>query len=503
MKLLKKALVLCMVFVFMVPMFASAEELPAISVLIPCDSAIPAADAPVPAEIAKRAGVNVNWNFVALADHETKLNAYIASNDLPDIFVAGNSLAVDLISHGKLLDMRPLLEEHGANVLADGENKYNFGINQKGAVYGLPVQISYPWAMGVRRDWMENLGYDVAEGSMMEMDISTFTQLMIDFAQNDPDGDGENDTFGFCAEDGSAGMFTPIFAAFGIPLQGWDSMYYDAEAGECYSVLQHPRFAEAMETFRTLYQTGGMDREFAAVADASTEFGYLWNSTAGGASWSPAGTTNNWVSRYTEEGVDENSFIYLNITDDNGENGGYYVGYSASWVCVSASCENPEAAIQLINYLYSVEGDTLAYLGIEGTHYQWTNKEAEDFEYIGIYKEDLTNQRTDGGWIVWSRIHGDNNFELRNLTQITVDCINYAKQHPFDNLAIIRNSQPAVQSEIGSNRHNIVRDAFANMVVFEGDLNEMYADYLAEYEAINGNLYNEQFTEIYKEENGL
>ena len=480
---------------------ALADDLPVVTMLISCDSAIPAEDAPVPTEIGKQTGIDLRVNFVAQGDYQSKLNAYIASGDLPDIFAAGDSLVSELVGYGAILDLRPLLEEYGQNVLADGEAKYSFGVNKDGAIYALPQRMGYPAAMAVRRDWMRNLGYEVGDESVIEMDIETFKQLMVDFAQKDPDGDGVDDTYGMTAEDSSAMMFTTVFAAYGIPLRGWNSMYYDEEAGQCYSVLQHPRFVEAMETFRYLYQNGGMDREFAAVSDASTEFSFLWNSTAGAASWSPAGMTNNWVPRYTEEGVDENSFVYVNITDVDGTGGGYYIGYTG-WLCVSATAKNPEACVKLIDYLYSKEGGTLAYLGIEGVHYQWIDKENEKFEYIGKAKEDITNQRTDGGWIIWQQIQGDDNFELRTLTQITVDVINYAKEHQFTNLAIIRNSQPAIDAEIGSNRSDIVMRAFGNMGVAEGDLQPLYESFLAEYEAIGGNIYNEQFTEIYKAETG-
>ena len=481
---------------------ALGDDLPVITMLISCDSAIPAEDAPVPMEIARQAGVELHVNFVAQADHESKLNAYIASGELPDIFRASDSLVTELVSYGAILDLRPLLEQYGEHILADGEAKYSFGVNKNGSIYALPGRMSYPWAMAVRRDWMRNLGYEVGDESVIEMDIEAFKQLMVDFAQKDPDQDGVDDTFGITAEDGSIGMFTPIFAAYGIPAQSWASMYYDEEAGQCYSILQHPRFVEAMETFRYLYQNGGMDREFAAVSDASTEFSFLWNSTAGAAAWSPAGMTNNWVPRYTEEGVDENSFVYVNITDVDGTGGGYYIGYTG-WLCVSAAAKYPEACVKLIDFLYTKEGGTLAYLGIEGVHYQWIDKENEKFEYIGKAKEDITNQRTDGGWIIWQQIQGDDNFELRTLTQITVDVINFAKAHQFTNLAIIRNSLPEINKEIGSNRTDIIMRAFANMVVAEGDLEPLYESFLAEYEAIGGNIYNEQFTEIYKAETGI
>ena len=384
MKVLNKVLTVLLAIALLVPVFAATaeEEMPVITMLVSLDAANPPEDAPIVQAIREASGVDLQPIYVPITEAATKLSARIASGDLPDIFATDTVVATELIGYGALLDMAPYLEEYGQNILADGTARLEFGVNANGSVYALPRQMSYPWCMSVRRDWMRNLGYEVGDESVIEMPIDEFKQLMYDFTHGDPDQDGKDDTFGFCAEDASSGMFAPIFTAYGIPVRGWDSMYYDEETGTCKSIIKHPRFQEALELMQYFYQNGCMDTEFAVVADASTEFAYLWNSTAGAAAWSPVGMTNNWVSRYTEEGVDENSFVYVNITDNDGANGGYIVNYSG-WVCVSAACKNPEAAIKLIDFMYSKDGGTMTYLGIEGMHYQWIDQENEKFT-LGI-----------------------------------------------------------------------------------------------------------------------
>ena len=502
MKVLNKVLTVLLAIALLVPVFAATaeEEMPVITMLVSLDAANPPEDAPIVQAIREASGVDLQPIYVPITEAATKLSARIASGDLPDIFATDTVVATELIGYGALLDMAPYLEEYGQNILADGTARLEFGVNTNGAVYALPRSMSYPWCMSVRRDWMRNLGYEVGDESVIEMPIDEFKQLMYDFTHGDPDQDGKDDTFGFCAEDSSVGMFAPIFTAYGIPVQNWGSMYYDEEAGVCKSIIKHPRFQEALELMQYFYQNGCMDTEFAVVADASTEFAYLWNSTAGAAAWSPAGMTNNWVSRYTEEGVDENSFVYVNITDNNGANGGFIVNYSG-WVCVSAACKNPEAAIKLIDFMYSKDGGTMTYLGIEGMHYQWIDQENEKFEYIGKYT-DIANQRTDGGWILWNIVHADDNFELRTLTPITVDVINYAKEHQMANAAVIY-STPAIANELGSTLTDVVMKLFANATVAEGDITDLYNQYVAEYDSIGGLTYEEQFTELYKAEKGL
>lgn len=480
---------------------AAAEEMPVITILMGCDAEIPTEDAQIVQALREATGVDIQPLYVNTADRESRLSAYIASGDLPDIFQCSSATATELISYGALLDMSPYMEEYGQNILADGEARLQFGINSDGAIYGLPHNMSYPWCMAVRRDWMQNLGYEVGDEYVIEMPIDEFKQLMYDFTYGDPDGDGVDDTFGLCMEDSSPGMVAPIFTAYGIPLSGYGSLYYDTEEDVCKSIAKHPNFLEAMETLRYFYQNGCMDTEFAVVADASTEFQYLWNGTAGAASWSPAGMTNNWLARYTEEDVDENSFVYINITDNNGENGGYVVSYNGSWVCVSAASEHPEAAIHYMDYLYTEEGGALAYAGIEGVHYQWTDKDAYQFEYINEFT-DISKQRADGGWLFWNQVHPDDNFELKTLTPITSAAVLYAKEHQMDN-AVIYYGVPEIALELGSTHTDVIMEMICNMIVAEGDITEMYNSYIAEYDSVGGLTLEEQATEIWKAENGI
>lgn len=505
MKSSTKLLAFLLALVMLIPMSAMAEERPTISVFVPSDSAIPTEEASVPKAIGDAIGVNLDCIYVSRADASSKLSAMIAAGTLPDVFHIDAITARDLITYGAVLDMHDLIYSQAPNIVADGEERLKIGINTNGAIYGLPQSMSYPQMMAVRRDYMAKCGVEVPDGDVMDMNLSDFKQLMIDFAQKDPDGNGKDDTFGFCFEDSSMGMISTILGAYGLPIGGnWDAYYYDEAAGECFSILKHPGFLTAAKDFRELYKHGGFDPEFATVADATTEFGFLWNGTAGAASWSPAGMTNNWRSRYTQEGVDENSFIYVNIIDDETKtNGGYVIAYNNHWVMISANCKNPEAAIKFLDYMYSEEGGTLAYLGIEGVHYEWTDKETLQYKYLNQYAEDITNQRSDGGYLLWQEFHNDNNFELRSLTPITVEAINFAKAHQTQNGVIVYTT-PACASEIGTTTRDTVMQCFANLIVAEEDqIDAMYQQYVDKFNTIGGRTYEQELTAIYKAENGI
>ena len=63
-----------------------------------------------------------------------------------------------------------------------------------------------------------------------------------------------------------------------------------------------------------------------------------------------------------------------------------YPNMMQGWV-VSSTCENPEAAIRLMDYLYTQEGDELTYLGVEGLMYEWVDEENDVCRRLGDGEE--------------------------------------------------------------------------------------------------------------------
>ena len=84
---------------------------------------------------------------------------------------------------------------------------------------------------------------------------------------------------------------------------------------------------------------------------------------------------------------------------------------------VSSTCENPEAAIRLMDYLYTQEGDELTYLGVEGLMYEWVDEESRVCRRLGEYTDDAIH-RANGGYTYWLKLIEDN-CEYRTLNTLT------------------------------------------------------------------------------------
>ncbi|MEA4906005.1 MAG: extracellular solute-binding protein [Anaerolineaceae bacterium] len=170
--------------------------------------------------------LNINLKLVLLpstqADQDTKINAAGASNSLPDLFMVNRDTWYKLVQAGliaKVDDLLPLMPVRTETHYSDVDR--NKLVTIDGAMYGLPDPGAMPSTDGlvIRQDWLDKLGLE------SPTTLDEFMEVAQAFTFDDPDGNGKNDTYGFCGFiDGSglsqAGLgprFDFIYGAYGVP----------------------------------------------------------------------------------------------------------------------------------------------------------------------------------------------------------------------------------------------------------------------------------------------
>ncbi len=156
------------------------------------------------------------------ADQDTKINAAAAANNLPDVFMVNRDpVLYKLVQQGlvapvdKLLPLMPVrTKDHYSN---PDRNKL---ATWDGVMYGLPDPGTLPHIDGlvIRKDWLDKLNLK-APTTMDE-----FLDVAKAFTEKDPDGNGKNDTYGFCAYIEGAGLaraglgtrFDWAYGAYGV-----------------------------------------------------------------------------------------------------------------------------------------------------------------------------------------------------------------------------------------------------------------------------------------------
>ena len=161
---------------------------------------------------------------VDLSQADTKLSTAIMSGDYPDVFRIKGSEYQNMVESGAIADISEVFEKYASDELKEYMN-YDGGmalgsLYVDGALYGLP-KVTDPYSsahmMWIRQDWLDNLGLKVPT-TMDELKDVAYA-----FTYNDPDGDGQNNTYGLALDginvlNDSVGNMAPIFEAFGVYL---------------------------------------------------------------------------------------------------------------------------------------------------------------------------------------------------------------------------------------------------------------------------------------------
>jgi len=483
---LSLVLALCLALaIFAMP--ANAEEEIVISYLCGNSGNTAADDNLVVKEMEKRLGFKIN--MIQNSDVDAKLSALIAAQDLPDVFSIGYSDAVDMIAENMIIPVDDLLEEYGPNILDEiGDTlKMNAINNINGKTYAMHTNYQNPVCNYMfRLDWLEALDME------MPTDLDELYDVLYAFTYGDPDGNGVDDTVGTILTVTNTRVWEPIFGAFGIAFEANTLL----EDGTVTTYMKDEHYLECVEYIRRLYQDGLIDPEFATMP-SMTAYEALWNGRCGAFAFQSLGITNNWYpGRYTFEVPEDPAdlFGYTLLTGPYGDSGmpRRYPSTQGGFV-ISASCEHPEQAMQLIDFMFSEEGDELTYMGVEGVMWEWVDEANGKYRRLPGYEDD-TAHRNAGGFVF--NCHAPaNNAELKLLNKHTQDAQAFDRAHAFD-WPNIETTLPA-DTEYGATLEQITIECLAQLIVTDGDVEAEYAAFVERWENEGGLVWEAQATEAY------
>lgn len=489
----KRVVLLCLMVVISLPVFSAGKteslEKPAIPAKITWmlyGDNTPTKDNSVIRALEEKFGIELTIIYVPEGDYMSKLNTLIAARNLPDIFwMNGKKLdAVDFRDQGMLLKLDQLLEKYGEHILQEvGDELSKAPVNQGDGTYALiPGSLNYTSNLAVRTDWLKALNMQ------MPNNLDELYDVIYAFANNDPDGNGKKDTIGYVGTMASMRTFEHIFGAYGICVE----MPYLMKDGTVTTYMKAPLYLDAIKYLRKLYQNGLLDPDFVTMPLMSS-FEKLWTGRTGMFDFQNVGITNNWMpGRYTEPVPP--TFGFTVIAGPGGKGGAVkqyprYTYYNA----IASTSKHPEKAMQLLDYLYSQEGDDLTYLGIEGLHYEWVDQPNGKFKLLGKFT-DLATYRSDGAFVLnhmWPLL----NAEVRTLNKQTQEGQAYAREHSLDYPNIIASLKST--GEFGSTLNDITKEAFAQLIVTKGNLETEYRNFVERWNHEGGLAYEKEATEAY------
>ncbi|CAI6085733.1 extracellular solute-binding protein [Cohnella sp. JJ-181] len=323
--------------------------------------------------------LNINLKVAFSADSSTdaynnKLNAIIASGDLPDVFKTQDAnVFLQLAQNGQLADLTEVFDKYASDSLKAYKERFadSFkGATIDGKLYAIPRmndnfhEAPFLW---IRDDWLKNTN------SQPPKTIEEMVALAEKFATGDPDGDGVNgNTYGLALNKdlikAGHGSILGLAAAFGVP--GYDeSVFYRGADGKMTFSWIQPGMKDALAQLADMYKKGLINKEFTA----KNESALVEDITSGKIGMAYG---NNWGTWYPYNNVYKKDGVIVRpyaIPTKAGID--YKVGIESNAVgqmtMVSKDFKNPEAAIKILN-LYD---ETVNYSSKEDYEKYWANEQ--------------------------------------------------------------------------------------------------------------------------------
>ncbi|MBQ4226656.1 MAG: extracellular solute-binding protein [Clostridia bacterium] len=516
--------------------FSPAEEAPTKITVAgymfgPIDDAKDVVTPAVEKMLLEKHGINVDIEveYVEYANYSEIMAPRLAGGTAPDVFLALSSNTLDTYYDQGVIaswdvdffkenapDVWAFVENGGVN--GDLASQFDMWLEyatkdgKMVVVPSLKPDGNRPYKTLIYRgDWIEKLG--VTE---LPKTVDDFVDLMYAFTDDDPDGDGENDTYGMSL----TGM-KALFGAYGMSngFLGGSSYWYE-DNGELINPDVSEKSKEVLSILTEMYAHGAIDPEY--VKGKESADGAYWAASAGlinglyGASANASidhfrlkevlGDNGGPVAQtYWQVNGDDATFVYApwpaGPDGDYGWAVGYAVAVSESAVYNKALEEDPEKLALIFQIMNAFATDDELYMlaawGIEGEQYNVVDGKP-------VRNANLTNADLNevGVWGCRSLYGADRAFsELAYNLAFYNDAaianrLNYFKLDQYNSyiqnaVSVTLPSEGALLTDL-----NTLRDEYYNAVIHgEKDLEGDWDAYVADYMAIGGQQLHDEANE--------
>ncbi|AWB45502.1 sugar ABC transporter substrate-binding protein [Paenibacillus sp. CAA11] len=306
----------------------------------------------------------ITFNWVPDASKEERITTSLASGQLADIVtltMMTNSSVRSSLKSGLFWDVGPYLDEF--ENLKKIPPQIREAASIEGVLYGVPFQKNMARSgFVIRQDWLDKLGLKVPTT------LDELYEVARAFTEDDPDGNGKNDTVGFGdRNDLRYSSFKLLSSYFGTP-NGWKV----DESGKFIPEFETPEYLETLKYSNKLYTNGYLAKDFAVTAKTDQQQQFAQGKTGIYTGMIDINNLRN-LSQGLQEGL---KLVPVNkISKGDGQ---YHVWSEGSGVggllAFPKSEVKSEAELKRLLKFVNDLMDEKVYLlmtgGIEGTHYQ-------------------------------------------------------------------------------------------------------------------------------------
>ena len=357
------------------------------------------ADLPWTADLAKSCACTIKWQETAAASWDQQKQASLAAGEVADVTIGGYGPG-DMGDYGSLfLDLAPELKNMPNLSRTFKEMPFSKTVSTTidGKIYGGPTIATGLIAntsnhMFINKKWLDKLGLPVP---------TTWDELrqdLIAFKTQDPNGNGKADEvpldFNAPSTDGF-GLFQPnvLLGSMGIVVSSGDLGMY-AEGGKVKNYLTDPRYKKLIEYLHQLWTDGVISKE------AFTHDWSKYTSVAKGeGTTATVGVTWMWTpSDIFGTQIADQYVTIPQLKADAGQSdpvvwpyNGDNLAFQADRAVISANVKNKEAALKLVDAMYTPDISVQMRYGAFGT----AVKKNGDKDYTVLDPADASKNASD------------------------------------------------------------------------------------------------------------
>lgn len=288
-------------------------------------------------------------------NYQETVSMTIASRELPDVMVVNDMEMLQLLVDNDLIeDLTQVYEDCTSSRIKDIYNSYGSEILDNvtfdGKLMALPETNidDGPSLCWLRKDWMDKLGLDAPKT------VEDVENIVHEFVQKDPGGNGKGETVGLVCDDeltGGCGYSYEyqndiIFASFGAFPKQW---IYNKDGEVVYGSVQNEAKA-ALGKLRQMYQQGTLDNNF-LMRESSNIIELIVSGKCGsffGPWWSP----NNPLMSAMQKNPNAEWQPYLIQTDKDGQTSFASQNPNDKYVVVRKGYKHPEIVMKMVSVLF-------------------------------------------------------------------------------------------------------------------------------------------------------
>ena len=328
-------------------------------------------------ELSAQTNTKINVQLPPSSNYDESLTIMMAGGDYPELVLFPdhtNVVFMDGVRDGAVLALNEYINN------APNIKQYSYDLSFQtlsvlgdGVIYGIPrTSIARADGYVIRKDWLDNLNIPFEEGKPITLD--EFRDILVAFTNNDPDGNGINDTYGLGQSTGDGNLYISAPIAWAYGLIGWQE--YPNEDFK-YMNLQYSKksdnFKQALAYVADLLSNRLIDPDWPTVNTDTQNQRYSQGIT--GVRPEFVGWMPNMLNDLHENAPDaELAYIVAIVQNDGdiGQGGSFSTGFWGQW-CVMNTAKNPQKIVDVIDYMLSDEFWPIVNYGLEGVAWEYDN----------------------------------------------------------------------------------------------------------------------------------